>query len=146
MKSYALISAAAAAALMLAACGENPSAPRSAGPSLTGAPDVVIMCDPNIDPGCDPGATSPLQELITALTSEINQLHVSPILKARLVGYVNQLPTTLEGLTPEEKQQAIQRTQAFIALVQSLSPRPIPTDDATEIVRIANLLIAVLSA
>jgi hypothetical protein len=53
---------AVAAAALLAACGNSVTAPDAGPTSLTAAPaanvssnDVVIMCDPAVDPGCVPG-------------------------------------------------------------------------------------------
>ena len=43
--------------------------------------------------------TSPIDVLVASLTSTINSLNISPLVKTRLLAYVAQLPTTLNGLT-----------------------------------------------
>lgn len=134
---------AAIVALTLVACGESPTGPTFQTSRVSFDGVVVIACDPALDPGCVPGG-NPIDVLVSALTAQINELNLPPIVKARLIGAVNQIPTRLAGLTPAQKIEAIQRTERLINLVRSLTPQFIPAVKADAIITLANQVIAAL--
>lgn len=146
MKPSVPLIAGAVLALAVAACSDSPTAPAAMSHPTSAVTDLGILCTPNVDPGCDPGGVTPVQALVDALTARINALTISPILKAKLIGYVNQIPTQLEGLTPDQRFQAIRSLQALIGFVQLLTPRFIPAPSASEIISLANQLIAALGS
>ena len=144
MKRFVSMAVGVGSVLTLAACSDNPTSPEfSKGPSALSA-DVVIACDPSIDPGCNPGG-SPIEQLVNALTADINQLNLPPGLKPRLLASINEIPTELAGLSAAEKLEAIRRTQTLIRLVEALSPRFIPVTNANEMVGLLNLLAVAFS-
>ena len=141
MKPPIPLIAGAVLALTLAACDDSPTNP------VRGARSeriVAQVCNVFEDPNCNP-AIDPVTELVEALANRINALTLSPIVKARLIGYVNQIPTRLEALTPDQRLHAIRSVQSLIGFVQLLTPRLIPAPSANEIIALANQLIAALS-
>lgn len=88
--------------------------------------------------------TSPIDVLVNSLSGIINSLNIAPLLKTRLLAYVQQLPMTVSGLTADQKALAIRKVQAFIAAVQAID-QYLPQATAAELIQIANQIIAALS-
>jgi hypothetical protein len=89
---------------------------------------------------------SSLAVLIADLTHCIDATRLPPPIKLRLLAYVQELPTTLEGLTPEQKLGGIAVTQSFISFVESLPPGAIPVVERTCLIEVARQIIALLQA
>ena len=90
-------------------------------------------------------SADPVAELVDALNAAINKLNLPPGIKAKLTAYVDKLPTTIAGLTDAQKADAIRKMQALIGVVSSLTPRSIPPAQASQIISLANQVIAALS-
>jgi hypothetical protein len=84
--------------------------------------------------------------LVSSLTTTINSLNLPPLAKSRLLGYVQQIPTAVAGLTPQQKLAGVTRAQALITYVKSLPPSVLPAAQSAQIVSLANQIIAVLKA
>jgi hypothetical protein len=90
-------------------------------------------------------ALDPIQQLVKQLTAAVNGSNASPQLKTALLNFINSLPTRIASLTPTQKARLIAQTQVFIKLVKLLSVQHIiSTASATQLVNLANTLIAIL--
>lgn len=88
--------------------------------------------------------SSPIDVLVASLDNAINSLSLPPLVKARLLAYVQNIPTAVAGLTAEQKSAAIQRLQYFVTAVRALTPSVIPSDRAAQLIQIANQIIDAL--
>jgi hypothetical protein len=87
---------------------------------------------------------SSIAVLIDQLTHCITSLNLPATVKARLLSYVQQIPTVVAGLTPQQKLVGISAAQGVITVVRALPRGSIPPAERNCIIEVATQIIAIL--